>query len=99
MFPSNLLSYCRRQAAVSCVTLLSCLKYGPHRYRIRVSLHMLGMLSLYFHTIQIRFPNNEMMSKTDPLRRGQCCFRTLYVKCLAMCTAFYVVELYCNGSI
>lgn len=47
----NLSSYCRRQAAVSCVTLFSCLKYGLHKYRIHVSLYMLGMLSLYFHTI------------------------------------------------
>jgi len=51
MFLGNLSSYCRRRAAVSCVTLFSCLKYGLHRYIIHVSLYVLGMLSLYFHTI------------------------------------------------
>lgn len=31
------------QAIFSCVSLFSHLKYGPHRYRIPVSIFMLGM--------------------------------------------------------
>lgn len=61
MFPSNLSSY-RKQAVISCFSLFSCLKYGPHRYTIPVSVFMLGMHPSVFIDM---FSNNEMMSRTD----------------------------------